>query len=219
MKRAGGAVSSKVERKFTSESKRVRGRTKTVPVMSSRKAHLYVISDAMSVHQIDTSSFEPSKRLTTVSPKTRDVLTSPGRRPERMRGGAPQETTERSAALGTERGEIPNPSVSASAAERMEGVSETTRSRRSEVAELAERIVDTARTGFDERGRKLLTLTVEVPGRGLLEIRMRKDGRHVRVELQADSPAFGRMLRRSRKELKHQSSQRGVILSSVKVTR
>ncbi|MGM0556591.1 MAG: flagellar hook-length control protein FliK [Myxococcota bacterium] len=91
--------------------------------------------------------------------------------------------------------------------------------RRSEVAQIADQIVESARTGFDAEGRKLLTMTLEIPGRGRLEVRMRKHGSKMQVELSAESPAFGRLLRRNRKDLKQQTRQRGVQLSSVRVSR
>ncbi len=102
---------------------------------------------------------------------------------------------------------------------RAAGVDETSRGRRAEVAEIADKIVESARAGFDAEGRTLLTMTMDIPGRGRLEIRLRKHGRKMQVELAADSPAFGRLLRRSRKDLKQQTRQRGVHLASVRVAR
>jgi hypothetical protein len=97
--------------------------------------------------------------------------------------------------------------------------SEQMSTRQSEVAQIAEKIVESAKTGFDAEGRKLMSMTLDIPGRGRLEIRLRKHGSKMQVELAAESPAFGRLLRRSRKDLKQQTRQRGVQLSSVRVSR
>jgi hypothetical protein len=108
--------------------------------------------------------------------------------------------------------------VEASAA-KATAASEETRGRQAEVAEIANRIVESAQSGFDADGRKFLSMTMDIPGRGRLEIKLRKHGSKMQVELAAESPAFGRMLRRSRKDIKQHTRERGVQLSSVRVTR
>jgi hypothetical protein len=89
--------------------------------------------------------------------------------------------------------------------------------RAEEVRQLAERLVEACETGIDQQGRQVMMLDVQVPGRGGVRVRLRKQGDGVEVRLRADNAALGELLRARQGTLRDGMSERGITLSRLEV--
>lgn len=89
--------------------------------------------------------------------------------------------------------------------------------RAEEVRRLAEQLVESCQTGLDQQGRQVMMLDMQVPGRGCVRVRLRRQGDGVEVRLRADNPALGELLRARSGELRDGMAGRGVAISRLEV--
>lgn len=86
-----------------------------------------------------------------------------------------------------------------------------------EVRQLAEKLVEACQTGLDQQGRQVMMLDVQVPGRGGVRVRLRRQGDGVEVRLRADNEALGELLRARQGALRDGMAGRGVVMSRLEV--
>jgi hypothetical protein len=86
-----------------------------------------------------------------------------------------------------------------------------------EVRQLAEKLVEACQTGLDQQGRQVMMLDVQVPGRGGVRVRLRRQGDGVEVRLRADNEALGDLLRARQGALRDGMAGRGVVMSRLEV--
>lgn len=85
------------------------------------------------------------------------------------------------------------------------------------IQRLAEDMVKAVRVGRDEQRRRLVMMDVEVPGRGELRIRMRRDGESYDVAFRTDDRDLRQDVSRGTNALRQAVDERGVRLGSVRV--
>jgi hypothetical protein len=107
--------------------------------------------------------------------------------------------------------------ASAEAASVKEAAPTADTARAEEVRRLAERLVESCQAGLDQQGRQVMMLDLQVPGRGCVRVRLRRQGDGVEVRLRADNPALGELLRARSGELRDGMAGRGVAISRLEV--
>jgi hypothetical protein len=89
--------------------------------------------------------------------------------------------------------------------------------RAEELQQLADKLIDACHTGIDQQGRQVMMLDVQVPGRGSVRVRLRKQGDGVEVRMRADNPELGALLKARSGSLRDQLSSRSISISTLEV--
>lgn len=85
------------------------------------------------------------------------------------------------------------------------------------VRQIADEIVRAARVGRDAEGRDVLMLEVDLPGRGDLRVRLRRDGSGFETRFRTDDHRLARDLRENDDKLRESAARRGVELTDIEV--
>ncbi|MFB6350465.1 MAG: hypothetical protein ABEN55_19065, partial [Bradymonadaceae bacterium] len=101
------------------------------------------------------------------------------------------------------------------------GAAESTAARRTReverIRDLARQIVDAVRVGTDRARRQVVMVDAEVPGRGQVRIRLRRDGESFETRMRADSEELARTLRRNEDTLRESAREDDVLFSSIDI--
>lgn len=89
--------------------------------------------------------------------------------------------------------------------------------RAEELQKLINKMVEKVQVGEDARRRKTVILQVEVPGRGQVHVRLRKDGEAYDLRMRATDPSFAHALRSEQGELRRQGSEKGLRFARIEV--
>jgi hypothetical protein len=140
----------------------------------------------------------------------------------------PAETPTRRGARGRRRGEESAPGIERTAvdarnersvrvgASRAEGASRTSADVET-IRRLAAEVAKSVKVGVDRAKRQVVLMDVEVPGRGTVHVRLRRQGERFDVRLRADDHGLARMLRRHRDDLRQAGDDAGVSFGELRV--
>lgn len=104
------------------------------------------------------------------------------------------------------------------AVHRHSGAAKTTRSEREQrIESIANEMVRAVRVGRDGQRRRVVMLELEIPGRGGLNVRMRRDGEGYDIRMRAERSALGAELKRGTSKMKGAMEERGVAVGSINI--
>jgi hypothetical protein len=140
----------------------------------------------------------------------------------------PAETPTRRGARGRRSGQEGAPAVEQMALEarndrsvrvdtsRAEGSSRTSADVET-IRRLAAEVAKSVKVGVDRAKRQVVLMDVEVPGRGTVHVRLRRQGERFDVRLRPDDHGLARMLRRHRDDLRQAGDDAGVRFGELRV--
>jgi hypothetical protein len=85
------------------------------------------------------------------------------------------------------------------------------------IRRLAAEVAKSVKVGVDRAKRQVVLMDVEVPGRGTVHVRLRRQGERFDVRLRADDHGLARMLRRHRDDLRQAGDDAGVSFGELRV--
>lgn len=82
---------------------------------------------------------------------------------------------------------------------------------------IAREIVETLHVGHDAQARKIMLVDVQIPGKGNVRIRLRRQGDNIEVRMRTQDQDLARTLRAGRDELREAGQKKGVNFTSIEV--
>lgn len=89
--------------------------------------------------------------------------------------------------------------------------------KKEELQKLISKMVEKIQVGEDARKRKTIIMQVEVPGRGQVNVRLRKDGDSYDLRLRAKDPSFAHALKSEQGELRRMGAEKGLRFTRIDV--
>jgi hypothetical protein len=85
------------------------------------------------------------------------------------------------------------------------------------IRRLAGEVAKSVKVGVDAAKRQVVLMDVEIPGRGTVHIRLRRQGAKFDARFRADDHGLARMLRRHREDLRQAGDDAGVQFGELRV--
>ena len=85
------------------------------------------------------------------------------------------------------------------------------------IRRLAAEVAKSVKVGVDRAKRQVVLMDVEVPGRGTVHVRLRRQGATFHARFRADEHGLARMLRRHSGELRDAAEDAGVSFGELRV--